>query len=641
MGKTLTDKILDGHSVPTGGFRPDHTLVHDMSGLLAFMGFEAMGLSGLGVERALIFTDHNLTGMSPATSEDQRYLYSCARRFGGTYAPAGSGICHSLYYHRFGKPGLLLTGADSHTATAGALGMLGVGMGGLDIAVAMSGEAVHFPRPQVDRVYLTGALRPGVSAKDAALTLLGRLGVRGLLGAVAEYGGPGVETLTVHQRATLANMGAEAGATSSLFPADWQTRDFLRRQGRERDFRPLGPDEDAGYRRTIPLDLDQVEPMVACPGQPDRVRPVAAQPRPAFSQVVIGGCTNGSYPDLARAAAVLKGRRVAPGVNALLLCGSRQILRLLERDGWLAVYLEAGVRLLECGCGPCMGIGQAPAPGSCILRSTNRNYPGRSGTADAEMYLCGPETAAASAVTGHLTAPGELMDPARLDQIGEPEDSLPSGEPFQVFLPSDTPLERGRGIRPLPVADPPETDLAGKVSLKVGDGISTDDIVPPKPELLTLRANVPALADHLFADLAPGFPARAKAMGSSFLVAGENYAQGSSREHAAAGCMCLGVRAVVAKSIHRIHRANLINFGVLPLLLEDPEDYRRLEEGDELALTGVRGQLDRGPRLTLENRTRGCVIPVLGELTPRERTIWEAGGLLPWAAARRKGGGAV
>ena len=636
MSKTLTEQILDRHR-SSGGYCPDHTLVHDLSGLLAFMGFEAMDLPGIGVEKAFVFTDHDLTGMSPSTAADQAYLRSCARRFGAVYAPPGSGICHSLYYHRFARPGLLLAGADSHTATAGAVGMLGVGMGGMDIAVAMSGDGVHFPSPKVVEVRLTGALRPGASAKDAALTLLGRLGVKGLLGAVAEYTGPGVEGLSVHQRATFCNMGTEAGATSSLFPSDSQTLAFLRQQGREGDYRPMAPEAGAVYDRTISLELGEVEPAAACPGQPDRVRPVRELSGVRPVQVVIGSCTNGSYFDLARAAAVLQGRRVA--VDTLLACGSRDVLRQLERYGWLRVYLEAGVRLLDCGCGPCMGIGQMPRPGAVVLRSTNRNYPGRSGTADAEMYLCGAETATASAVTGHLTAMEALLDPAALAGVGL-EPPLPPEDLFQVYHPTDVPLERGSSIKPLPVKAPPGADIAGPVSLKLGDGVSTDDIVPPRAEVLTLRPNIPALSAHLFASLDPDFPRRAKAMGTSFLVAGENYAQGSSREHAAIGCMYLGVEAVLACSIHRIHRANLINFGILPLLFADSADRDQIEAGDELCLPSVRAQLDQGPLVRIENRSHRRTIWARAELTARERAVWEAGGLVPYVSQRRKGGAA-
>lgn len=638
MGQTLTEKILSAHRTADGGYLPDHTLVHDMSGLLAFMGFGAMNLPRINVERAFIFNDHNLVGMSPSTAADQRFMRSCAKRYGAVYSEPGHGICHSLYYHDFARPGCLLAGADSHTATAGALGMLGVGMGGMDIAVAMSGVPVFFPEPRVVRVTLEGALRPGVSAKDAALALLAKIGVKGFLGCVAEYGGEGAASLSIHQRATLCNMGAEAGATSSVFPSDETTRRFLAARGREAQYKPLAADANAVYDSEIRLNLTEVEPMVALPGEPDYGVPISQAERESFSQIVIGSCTNGSYIDLARAAALLRGRRVSPDVNVFLQCGSREIMNALQKNGWLSVYLEAGVRVLECGCGPCMGIGQMPEPGATILRSTNRNFPGRSGTGDARMFLCSAETAAASAVSGTLTSPFELSGYEALAAIPDEEqhEKMPG---YVEYAPSNAPILMGDNIRPLPVREKPPESIEAEVVLSLGDGISTDDIVPPQQHVLTLRTNIPALAEHLFAHIDPTFPERAKAMGSSIIVGGANYAQGSSREHAAIGCMVLGVEAVLAVSMHRIHRANLINYGVLPLIFERAEDRALIERGDKLSIAHVREQLAAGERITVRNLTRGCDIIAKAAMTEREKEIWRAGGLVPWVCARRKEGG--
>ena len=643
-GKTLTGKLLSDHlvsgSLEAGEecrIRVDSTLVHDMSGLLAFMGFEAMGLDRVAVSAPNLFIDHNLVAMDASSLNDQEFLQSCARRFGLAISRPGNGICHSVYYHRLGRPGTILVGADSHSATAGALGVLGIGAGGLDVAVVMSGEPFQMKAPKVLNVRLEGKLRAGSCAKDVALLLLGRLGVKGCVGRIVEYSGPGVETLTVPQRATIANMGAEMGATSSIFPADEQVRRFLRAQGREEEYRLCLADPDADYEESLTIDLSRVEPMVALPGQPDRVVPVSQAKPVEFSQIFIGSCTNGSYTDLARAALVLRGRKVHSGTAVLAACGNRQIYQMLLRDGYIGMLVDAGVRFLECACGPCMGIGQAPASGAKILRTTNRNYPGRSGTPDAEMYLCGTEVAAASAITGQLSNPAQWVDVNLLDKIEEPEhylvddgmllryDKAPTGEPL-----CDSP-----NIRPMPVKEPLSREISGPVSLKLSDGVSTDDIVPPEPKILTLRPNVPELSKYLFHNLDPAFAARAAAAGSSFLVAGDGYAQGSSREHAAIGCMYLGVQAVLVRSIHRIHRANLINYGVLPLLFEQQEDWAAVDQGDQLFIEPVWDQLEGDGRILVENRSKDCSFYVRSDLTPYERELIRAGGLIPYIRSRR------
>lgn len=644
-GRSLTGKLLSGHLVSGSliageecRIRVDSTLVHDMSGLLAFMGFEAMGLDRVAVSAPNLFIDHNLVAMDSSSLNDQEFLQSCARSFGLAISRPGNGICHSVYYHRLGKPGTILVGADSHSATAGAIGMLGIGAGGLDVAVAMSGEPFRMKAPAVLNVRLEGSLPAGSCAKDVALTLLGRLGVKGCVGKVVEYSGPGAGSLTVLQRATIANMGAEMGATSSIFPADEQVRRFLRAQGREEDYRHGLADPDASYDGEITIDLSRVEPMVALPGQPDRVLPVSQAGDVEFSQIFIGSCTNGSYTDLARAAMVLRGRKAAAGTAVLAACGNRQIYQMLLRDGYISMLVDAGVRFLECACGPCMGIGQAPASGARVLRTTNRNYPGRSGTPDAEMYLCGTEVAAASAITGKLSAPDRWMDVSELDQVKEPE-HYPVDDAMLLRYdrgPTGEPLRYSSNIRPMPVKSPLAQDLNGAVSLKLGDGVSTDDIVPPDPKILTLRPNVPELSKYLFHNLDPEFAARATEAENSFLVAGDGYAQGSSREHAAIGCMYLGIQAVLACSIHRIHRANLINYGVLPLLLERREDWEAIEQGDQLLIASVWDQLTAGNgRVMVENKSKGTAFHVRSDLTRYEMDLLRAGGLIPYIRARR------
>ncbi|MEL7623015.1 MAG: aconitate hydratase [Clostridiales bacterium] len=639
MGASATEKILLGHlcegSLEPGegnGFRADSVLMHDMSGLLACMGLEAMGLERAVIPLPVLFIDHNLISMDSGNPDSQSYLQSCAQRFGMCYSRPGNGICHSLYYHRLGRPGTLLIGADSHSATAGALGMLGIGVGGMDAALVLSGQPFRMKTPSLLEIRLAGSLPAGTCAKDAALILLRLLSAGGCLGKIVEYTGEGVKSLTVPQRATLANMGAEMGATSSVFPSDEQTAHFLAAQSREEDYIPLQADGDARYDETIEFDLSKVTPMVALPGQPDYGRPVAEAGKAAFSQVFIGSCTNGSYTDLARAALIFKGRKVAPGTDVLVSCPTRQIYGMLLRDGYLQMFADAGVRILECGCGPCMGIGQAPASRAVILRTSNRNYSGRSGTPEAHMYLCGTETAAASAVTGCLTAAHELMDVSLLEQVREPASYSIDDSMLLHYekKPEPVRLRYAPNIRPLPVKEPPGSAISGRVSLKLGDGVSTDDIVPPDPRVLSLRANIPELSTYLFHHIDPEFARRAAELPGSVIVAGEGYAQGSSREHAAIGCMYLGVEAVLAKSIHRIHRANLINYGILPLLFEQAEDYAGIEQGDLLELKDLAAQLRSEKRISIKNLTRNTVFYAISDLSPREIRLLEAGGLIPY-----------
>ena len=634
--KTLTQKLLEAHLVSgrfeTGAlcyFRVDSVLFHDMSAILAMMGYDAMGAGRAGVKLSVVFNDHNLVGTDTRTADDRDFVRSCAKAFGMKYALPGSGICHTLYAEEYARPGMLLIGADSHTASCGAVGMLGIGMGGLEVSAAMTGKPFPLRVPRVISVRLDGRLRPGVGAMDAALSLLGKMTIRGAVNAVLEYTGEGAETLTVPQRQTLCNLGAEMGATSSVFPADRMALDWLRAHGRETDFAPLRADEGALYDEERVLDLSAVEPMIALPGRPDRSVPVRGAEKVPFSQIFLGSCANGDYVSVARAALVLKGRRVSPDTELLVACGSRRVFRQLDRDGYIDLLLSAGARVLESACGPCMGIGQAPASGARVLRTANRNFPGRSGTADAEIYLASPETAAASAVTGRLTAVSEITDPGIMDTVATPSEPE---EGCGMILDYASRTEEARpvysaDIRPIPMGSPLPDSLRLTVSLKAGDGISTDDIVPAVPRAMTLRANIPALSEYLFHRLDPEFARRAAALGQSLIAAGGDYAQGSSREHAAAGCLALGVRMVLVKSMHRIHRANLINYGVLPVFFDRGEDLDEIGEGDVILADGLHEGIETG-RLTLVNETRGKRIPCHTDLNEHEARLMRAGGLL-------------
>lgn len=641
--ENLTQKILGAHSAQgmvCAGDRmqviPDSVLFHDMSGVLAFMGYDAMGMKRAGVKMPVVFTDHNLVCASPSTADDQRFVRSGAKAFGMRYSMAGNGVCHSVYLERIGRPGMLLFGADSHTATCGALGMIGVGMGGMDVAVAMSGLPVHITSPQVMEIRLSGRLAPGVSAKDAALTLLARLRVTGAVGRIIEYTGEGAAALTVPERATLANMGAEMGATSSVFPADEQVRRYLTAQGRGGDFIPMAADDGAQYDQSFPFDLSEVEPMAALPDRPDNAYPIRSLERTAYAQIFIGSCTNGSYADLARAALILRGRKVHPDTSLIVSCPSRQVYAMLLRDGYIAMMLEAGARILECGCGPCMGIGHAPQSGAQVLRTSNRNFRGRSGTPDAKITLCGTETAAASAVAGRLAAAHEVIDPKILQSVREPEHYPVDDSMLLDYKDAQGAIEYTANIRPIPVRPPMEKTIRAAVSLKAGDGISTDDIVPAFPQAMALRANIPALSKFIFRNLDADFAARCEGMGQSVIVAGEGYAQGSSREHAAICCMQLGVRMVLVRSIHRIHRANLINYGVLPLLFERESDYENIRPGDLLEAEDVLAALRESGRAVIRNLTAGYEFTVRSDMQADELDTLEAGGLLPLVARRAK-----
>lgn len=630
----LTGKIIAAHLV--GGdmrageeiaLRIDQTLTQDATGTMAYLQFEAMGVPRVRTRLSVSYVDHNMLQTGFENADDHRFLQSIAAKYGIYFSRPGNGICHQVHLERFAAPGLTLLGSDSHTPTSGGMGMLAIGAGGLDVAVAMAGGPFYLAMPRVLNVRLTGRLRPWVSAKDVILELLRRLSVKGGLGKVIEYSGPGVEGLSVPERATITNMGAELGATTSIFPSDAVTRRFLRAQGREEAWTPLAPDPDAAYDEVVAVDLDALEPLVAMPHSPDnvaRVRDVAGTP---VSQVSIGSCTNSSYLDLMRVAAILRGRTVHPGVSLSIAPGSRQVLEMIARNGALADLIAAGARVLEAACGPCIGMGQAPASGAVSVRTFNRNFEGRSGTPDAKVYLASPEVAAAAALTGVLTDPrslGEYPSIALPDRFAVDDAGiLPPAE-----RPEAVEIVRGPNIKPLPVRGPLEASLSGQVLLKVGDDVTTDHILPAGAKILPLRSNIPAIAEYVFSRIDPTFAERARAAGGGFVVGGDNYGQGSSREHAALAPMYLGVKAVLAKSFARIHRANLVNFGILPLTFADAGDYDAVQPGDVLRLEGVRERLAAGDALEVVNVTRDRRFRALHGLTPRQVEIVLAGGLL-------------
>jgi len=634
MPQTLTEKIIASHLV--GGrmtpgaeiaLRIDQTLTQDATGTLACLQFEAIGVPRVRTRRSVSYVDHNMLQTGFENADDHRYLQSVAAKYGIYFSRPGNGICHQVQLERFSVPGETLLGADSHTPTSGALATLAIGAGGLDVAAAMAGAPFYLTMPKVVLVRLSGRLPAWVSAKDVIIELQRRLTVRGGVGKVLEYGGPGVAGLSVPERATIANMGAELGATSSIFPSDEQTLAFLRAQGREADWQPLAADPDATYDEVIEVDLSALEPLVSLPSSPDNVRSVSEVAGTPVAQVCIGSCTNSSYADLMAVAAILRGHTVHPNVSLTISPGSRQVYQMIARNGALADLIAAGARILEAGCGPCIGMGQAPATGVNSLRSFNRNFPGRSGTKGDQVYLASPLVCAASALRGAITDPRSLGAPPA---IVWPERF--ATDDTMILAPSDNPdaveVVRGPNIKPLPLRGPLEDELRGPVLLKVGDNITTDHIMPAGARILPLRSNIPALAEHAFAPIDPTFPGRARQAGGGFVVAGQNYGQGSSREHAALVPMYLGLKAVVARSFARIHAANLVNFGILPLILEGDVDDSLLTVGDEWRITGIREALRSGGPLTVYNLSRGGSFHVRHSLTPRQVEVVLAGGLL-------------
>ena len=633
MAANLTYKILKEHLVEGElkkgseiGVCIDQTLTQDATGTMAYLQLEALGVEKVQTELSVSYVDHNTLQNGFENADDHRYLQSAAARFGAWFSRPGNGICHQVHLERFGAPGKTLLGSDSHTPTAGGLGMIGIGAGGLDVAVAMAGGPFYLVVPEVLRVNLEGTLPPWVGAKDIILELLRRLSVRGGIGKVIEYGGAGLENLSVPERATIANMGAELGATSSIFPSDLVTLQFLRSQGREDSWRPLEADQQACYEREITINLGELEPLAAAPHSPDSVKPVRELGPVKVDQVAVGSCTNGSYHDLRLLAAAMKGRVVHPGVSLVVSPGSRQVLISLTREGVIEDLIRSGARILETACGPCIGMGQAPPSGAVSVRTFNRNFAGRSGTADALVYLTGPAAAAAAALRGELTDPRELGSYPLL-----PAEYTPVIDDRMMIAPPEdgraVSLVRGPNIRPVPLNQPLPEKIGVKVLLVVDDNITTDHIVPGGSNVLPLRSNIEALSEHVFAALDCNFPARAREHGSGLIAAGENYGQGSSREHAALAPMALGVKAVLAKSFARIHKANLVNFGILPLVFNDPADYEKLSVGDELQIDQLSDQLE-GSKISIDHVGRGCVIEAEHRLSPRQLKILKAGGLL-------------
>ena len=630
--KILASHLVSGQMIPGEeiSIRIDQTLTQDSTGTMAYLQFEAMGVKRVRTKRSVAYIDHNTLQTGFENADDHQYIQTVTHKHGIWCSKPGNGICHQVHLERYGIPGWTLLGSDSHTPTGGGIGMLAIGAGGLDVAVAMGGGAYYLTCPRVVNVHLTGKLPYGVAAKDIILEVLRRLSVKGGVGRVMEYTGPGVATLTVPERATIANMGAELGATTSVFPSDEVTRAFLKAQDREADWQPLAADPGAAYDETVEICLDTLLPLVAKPHMPDNVETVEAVGPIAVDQVFIGSCTNSSYQDMMRVARILKGKRVHPNVSLVIGPGSRQVLTMLARNGALADMMAAGARILETACGPCIGMGQSPRTGAVSLRTNNRNFYARSGTASAGIYLVSCETAAASALTGVLT------DPRTLDvdlEIPQPEhfevnDNLVI-PPVEEGHEDEVEVVRGPNIHPFPLGKALADTVTGKVLLKMEDNITTDHIMPSNAKLLPYRSNIPYLSDYCLTPVDPAFPARAKAEHGGILVAGQNYGQGSSREHAALVPLYLGIRAVVAKSFARIHRDNLINNGILPLTFANEGDYDDISPMDELTLPHVREAIAQGQeQLTLHNATKGRDYTVCLPLTQRQRGMILAGGLL-------------
>ena len=642
MGLSIAQKIirahlLEGEMTPGSeiALRIDQTLTQDATGTMAYLEFETMGVDRVRTERSVAYIDHNTLQCGFENADDHRYIQSVAKKHGVWFSRPGNGICHQVHLERFGIPGKTLIGSDSHTPTGGGLGMLAFGAGGMDVAVAMGGGAYHIAMPKLYKVNLTGKLQPYVTAKDVSLEILRILSVKGGVGAIIEWGGEGVSTLSVPERATITNMGAELGATTSIFPSDEVTRAFLEAQGRGAKYVPLSSDPDAQYDRIIDIDLSSLEPLIACPHSPDNVVPVREIAGTKVDQVCIGSCTNSSLLDMLKVAAILKGRQISPEVSLSISPGSKQVLRMLSECGALSDILQSGARVLECACGPCIGMGFSPNSAGVSLRTFNRNFEGRSGTADARVHLVSPETAAASALMGVITDPRTLGGALNvsLPERFTLDDSavLAPASPEEAAA---VEVVRGPNIKPFPACRPVEDELTAQLTLKVGDNITTDHIMPAGAKILPYRSNIPYLSKFCFGVCDADFPQRAIEAGQSIIVGGANYGQGSSREHAALVPLYLGVRAVVAKSFARIHVANLINAGILPLTFANPDDYDRLNQGDTLSLKGVFAGMEKGS-VTLKNETTGEDVALICNLTDRQRAMLRAGGLLAYT---REGG---
>ena len=636
MGYTIAQKIIKSHLV-TGemtvgseiGLRIDQTLTQDATGTMAYLQFEAMGTERVKTELSVAYIDHNTLQAGFENADDHRYIQTVTKKHGIRFSRPGNGICHQVHLERFAVPGKTLIGSDSHTPTAGGIGMLAMGAGGLDVAVAMGGGTYYITMPKMIKVNLTGKLSDYVGAKDVILEVLRILSVKGGVGAIVEYGGEGVKTLSVPQRATITNMGAELGATTSIFPSDEVTKSFLKAEGREEDYTPLASDPDAVYDAEYTVDLSALEPLAACPHSPDNVKPVAELAGAKIDQICIGSCTNSSMLDMLTVAAMLKGKTVHPDVSLSISPGSKQVYTMLAECGALADLIAAGARILECACGPCIGMGFSPKSRGVSLRTFNRNFLARSGTADAEVYLVSPETAAASAISGVFTDPttlGKAPD-IKIPEVFTINDNLIE-LPATVEEMDSVTVERGPNIKPIPVGKAPDVDLACELILKVGDNITTDHIMPAGAKILPFRSNVPKLSEFCFTVCDKDFPERAKAKGGGVILGGANYGQGSSREHAALVPLYLGVKAVVAKSFARIHVANLINFGIVPMTLVCEADYDKFSEGDELSIVGFAEAISGADEVTLVNKTTGAAAALSLNLTARQRSILAAGGLL-------------
>jgi len=634
VGLNLAQKIIKEHLVSGEmkagkeiSIRIDQTLTQDSTGTMAYLQFEAIGIPRVKTKKSVAYIDHNTLQAGFENADDHKYIQTVASKYGIYFSRPGNGICHQVQLERFGVPGMTLLGSDSHTPTGGGIGMLAIGAGGLDVAVAMGGGPYFLMMPKVCKVNLKGRLKPWVSAKDIILEVLRILTVKGGVGKVIEYSGEGIESLTVPERATITNMGAELGATTSIFPSDEVTRTFLRAQDRENDWVELKPDIDAEYDEEIEIDLSTLEPMAAQPHSPDNVAKVSEIGKIKVDQVAIGSCTNSSYMDMMKVASILKGKTVNPNVSLVIAPGSKQVLTMLAQNGALADMVAAGARILESACGPCIGMGQAPCTDAVSLRSFNRNFEGRSGTTSAKVYLVSPEVAVASAITGVLTDPRELGE---APVVEFPEKFLINDNMVVAPAPEGTEVEvvRGPNIKPFPINKEIPEKLEGKALIKVGDNITTDHIMPSNAKLLPFRSNIPYLAEFCLTPCDPEFPKRARENNGGFIIGGVNYGQGSSREHAALAPLQLGIKGVIVKSFARIHMANLINSGIIPMTFANEAEYNLIDSGDELVLDNVREQIKAGSELTVYNKTKNINIKVKVSLSERQIGIILEGGLL-------------
>lgn len=634
--KILKDHLVSGEMVPGSeiGIKIDQTLTQDATGTMAYLEFEAMGVPRVKTERSVAYIDHNTLQSGFENADDHRFIGSVCKKHGIYFSRPGNGICHQVHLERFGIPGKTLIGSDSHTPTGGGIGMIAIGAGGMDVAVAMGGGTYYITCPKIVKVELTGKLQPWVAAKDVILEVLRRLSVKGGVGKIIEYCGEGVKTLSVPERATITNMGAELGATTSIFPSDETTRIFLKAQGREEDYCPLSADEDAVYDEIVEINLSELVPLAACPHSPDNVKSVEEIGNLKIDQVCIGSCTNSSLLDMLKVAHILKGKTVHPDVSLSIAPGSKQVLNMLAENGALAILIDAGARILESACGPCIGMGQSPNSKGISLRTFNRNFEGRSGTKDGQIYLVSPEMAAVSALTGVLTDPRTIGDmpefilPERFtinDNMIVPPVAEEEMDSVEVL--------RGPNIQPFPVSGPLDDTIDAKCSLKVGDNITTDHIMPAGAKILPLRSNIPKISEYCFAVCDEKFHDRALELKKSIVVGGSNYGQGSSREHAALAPLYLGVKAVLVKSFARIHMANLINAGIIPMTFVDEKDYDRIDQMDELKIENVVQQIKAGTTLQMTNVTKGFDFDVKVELSERQKEMLIAGGLLNYTRA--------